>query len=113
MRAGGARNLCAIYRRNEARDEYADVSAGWAAIAESAWVDIKRDGGALVDYGAGDQPRSPAKGRAHFLADIAERDVLSVTAGPDEGTTWLVEAVYHPDGRDKDLALSQFTGSLT
>jgi hypothetical protein len=112
MRAGGARNLCAIYRRNESRDAFGDVGAGWAAIAEQAWVDIKRDGGTLVDYGAGDQQRAPAKGRAHFLADIRERDVLSVTAGPDEGSAWLVEAVFHPDGRDKDLSLSQFTGSL-
>jgi hypothetical protein len=113
MRAGEARNLCNVQRRNEARDSYGDVGAGYAALPDQAWVDIRRDTGALQDYGAGDQPRAVAKGRAHYLADIAVRDVLEVVAGPDEGTSWLVEAVFHPGGKDKDLALSQFTGSLT
>jgi hypothetical protein len=113
MRAGDARNLVSVYRRSESRDVYGDVLAGYAARTERAWVDIRRDTGALVDYGAGEEQRGPAKGRAHYLADIAERDVLQVVDGPDAGTKWLVAAVFHPSGRDKDLALEQFTGSLT
>lgn len=113
MRAGAARDLCNVHRRSETRDSYGDVAAGYAALAEQAWVEIRRDTGALQDYGAGDQQRAQAKGRAHFRADIEPRDVLEVMAGPDEGTSWLVEAVFHAGGQDKDLALSQFTGSLT
>lgn len=109
MRAGDARNLVTVYRRSETRDDYGDVSPGWTAQPVQAWVSINRDRAALVDYGAGDQPRGAAKGRAHFLADIQIRDVLRVTDGPDVGTDWLVAGVFHPGGRDSDLVLEQST----
>lgn len=112
MQSGQLLNRATIQRRNESRDDYGDVGAGWADAGQ-AWVGIRRDTGALQDYGAGDQPRGGAKGEAHFHADIAARDVLEVTDGPDAGTNWLVESVFHPGGEFKQLVLSQFTGSLT
>jgi hypothetical protein len=112
MRAGAARDLCNVKRRSETRDDYADVAAGFATAGQ-AWVNIRRDTGVLQDYGAGEQPRGGAKGEAHFHADIQERDVLEVIAGPDDGTNWLVESVFHPGGQQKDLVLSIYTGSLT
>lgn len=112
MRAGAARDLVTVYRRHETKDGYGDVDAGYAAEATQAWVDIRRDNGILLDSGPGEEQRASAKGRAHYLADIQPRDVLRVTAGPDEGTDWMVTAAFHAGAQDLDLALEQFTGSL-
>jgi hypothetical protein len=113
MRTGEARNLVTVYRGTQTRDAYGDVGAGLAATTPTIWVDIVRERSGLVDRGAGDEVLIAAKGFCHYAADVNERDVLSVTGGPEAGTKWRVLAAFHPHARHTELTLEQFTGSLS
>jgi hypothetical protein len=111
MRIGTLRNKVTVYRPQGTRDAYGDV--GGYSAGETFFVAIKRDNSGLRDYGAGDQPVIAAKGMARYGVNVQIRDVLNVTAGPEEGTKWRVLAAFHPGARHTDLVLEQFTGSVT
>lgn len=89
-----------VWRDTPTRDAYGDTVEGFAAVtAEPSSNNARPDqawSGTLQDTGAGEQ--QGAKRRWYLAAslDVAERDVLQVTSGPEAPATLRVVSVTKP-----------------
>jgi hypothetical protein len=89
-----------LYRATPTRDTYGDLVEAWAAQAVPAGKNCRADqgwGGDLTDHGPGEQQST---NRVWFLdkafADVRERDVLSITEGPETGSKVRILSVTRP-----------------
>lgn len=99
----GIQALCdhhgVVYRPVETRDELQDTVLVYTALAAPTGLNCRPNqnwSGALQDHGPGEQQGAM---RQWFLVaefDVAERDVLLLTEGPEAGLQVRVESVTKP-----------------
>jgi hypothetical protein len=81
------------------------------ALADMNW------GGALTDKGPGEMQGGKRRWFLDKALDVRERDILSVTSGPEAGQTLEVESVAKPANPRRhhhtEVIVDTWTGSLT
>lgn len=88
-----------VWRDTPTRDAYNDVVQSLALLSTPASNNARPDqgwAGTLQDTGAGEQQGTKRRWYLDKSVDVAERDVLEVTAGPEAPATLRVVSVTKP-----------------
>lgn len=108
-----------VHRATTARDAYGDTVETWVAGDEPRVNNARPDqnwSGTLQDRGAGEEQAAKRRWYLAKTLDVAERDVLVVSSGPEAPAQLRVVSVTKPTAptavHHLEVNVETFTGSL-